>query len=166
MSKIMSLEGPRLHPFSRMHAGINDIVYAKSAIPAVFKTTSSTGTKLFIGALGAIFGGWLVGTPSGQGFIRRIRGKSLGGLRGPAGDLEARIHDAIYKSKDPAKLRAAVADANRHVSAMKRAARRAPKHPGSSYYVDSRGNYDPQMYSLVNTLVDARKRVQRMKRSR
>lgn len=73
----MSLEGPRPTPFAKMHAGINDIVYGKSALPYVVFPSSapSTGAKLFIGALGAIFGGWLAGTPSGQGFIRRIRGK-------------------------------------------------------------------------------------------
>ena len=78
----------------------------------------------------------------------------------------AAIHHAMHRSKDPDELVAAVRDAQRHVSAMKRVARRLPNHPGSSYFVDSRGEFDPKMYELANLLVDAKKHVKNIRKHR
>ena len=78
----------------------------------------------------------------------------------------AAIHHALYRSKDPDALIAAVRDAQRHVAAMKRVARKPPKHPGSSAFVDSRGEFDPKMYELVNLLVDAKKYVKNIRKRR
>ena len=73
------------------------------------------------------------------------------------------IYDAIHRTKDPDALIAAVAAAQKHVAAMKRIARKPPKHPGSSAQVDMRGEYDPAMYELVNLLVKAKEMVRRIK---
>ena len=81
-----------------------------------------------------------------------------------AGKYVNAIHHALYRSKDPDALIAAVRDAQRHVAAMKRIARRPPKHPGSSALVDSRGEFDPKMYALVNLLVDAKKYVKNIRK--
>ena len=78
----------------------------------------------------------------------------------------AAIHHALYRSKDPDALVAAVRDAQRHVAAMKRFARKPPKHPGSSYLVDTRGEFDPKMYELVNLLVEAKKYVKSIRKQR
>lgn len=84
MSKIMSLEGPHLSPFARMRAGVQGVVnytkYANAAsaqyMPNPNAVSSPTGgVRIFVGILGAIAGGWLAGTPSGQALVRRIRGK-------------------------------------------------------------------------------------------
>ena len=79
--------------------------------------------------------------------------------------VDAIVH-AMYRSKDPDALITAVRDAQKHVSAMKRVARRPPKHPGSSYLVDSRGDFDPKMYEFVNLLVDAKKVVKNIRKQR
>lgn len=76
------------------------------------------------------------------------------------------IQHAMYRSKDPDALIAAVRDAQKHVAAMKRIARKPPKHPGSSAFVDSHGDFDPKMYELVNLLVDAKKYVKSIKKQR
>lgn len=81
-----------------------------------------------------------------------------------AGKYVDAIHHAMHRSKDPDKLIAAVRDAQRHVVAMKRIARKPPNHPGSSALVDSRGQFDPKMYELVNLLVDAKKYVKNIKK--
>jgi len=83
-----------------------------------------------------------------------------------AGKYVAAIHHAMYRSKDPVALMNAVRDAQKHVAAMKRIARKPPKHPGSSSLVDSRGDFDPKMYELVNLLVDAKKYVKSIKKQR
>lgn len=81
MSKIMSLEGPRLGPFAKMRAGVQGIVnYDKfaTATTATFNTsakTSSSSARFIVGIIGIIAGGWLAGTPSGQSIVRRVRGK-------------------------------------------------------------------------------------------
>lgn len=69
------------------------------------------------------------------------------------------INHALYRAKDPDALAAAVRAAQKHVTAMKRVARKPPKHPGSSYFVDSSGTYDPTMYELANVLVLAKQHV-------
>lgn len=97
------------------------------------------------------------------------------GVRSAAKHVEA-IKDAIYRSKDPEALIAAVSAANKHVGAMKRAARKAfvSKHPeyqdqpgirGSSL-TDSSGTYDEKMYELSNLLVDAKKMVKSIQKQR
>lgn len=73
------------------------------------------------------------------------------------------IHHAIYASKDPKALVAAVDAANKHAARMKKIARKPPNHPGSSALVDESGNYDASMYELANLLVDANARVKRIK---
>ena len=78
----------------------------------------------------------------------------------------AAIHDALYRSKNPNALIAAVREAQKHVAAMKRIARKPPKHPGSSAFVDSSGEFDPKMYELVNLLVDAKKYVKVIRKQR
>ena len=78
----------------------------------------------------------------------------------------AAIQHALYRSKNPDELVAAVSAAQKHVNAMKRVARKPPRHPGSSYFVDSRGEFDPTMYDLANLLVDARKYVKNIKKRR
>ena len=78
----------------------------------------------------------------------------------------AAIQHALYRSKAPDALIAAVRDAQRHVSAMKRVARKSPNHPGSSYFVDARGEFDPKMYELANLLVEAKKHVKAIKKGR
>jgi hypothetical protein len=83
-----------------------------------------------------------------------------------AGKYVDAIHHALYRSKDPDALIDAVRDAQKHVSAMKRVARKPPKHPGSSALVDSRGEFDPKMYELVNLLVDAKKYVKNISKQR
>lgn len=67
------------------------------------------------------------------------------------------INEAIYRSKDPDALVAAVAAAKKHASAMKRVA--GPR----GGYVDSSGQYDPSMYDLANLLVKASEMVRRIK---
>ena len=78
----------------------------------------------------------------------------------------AAINHAMHRSKDPNALITAVRDAQRHVAAMKRVARKPPRHPGSSMLVDSRGEFDPKMYELVNLLVDAKKYVKSIRKQR
>jgi hypothetical protein len=79
MSKIMSLEGPRLSPLDRLRtrfAGVGEVyTFHPEAIQALVPSGSSSGLLAFVGVLGAVAGGWLAGTPSGQSFVRRIRGK-------------------------------------------------------------------------------------------
>lgn len=72
----MTLEGPRLTPFDRLRRRVLGATYTfhPELIPG-YKAPLSTGAKAFFGILGAIAGGWLAGTPSGQSFIRRIRGR-------------------------------------------------------------------------------------------
>ena len=83
-----------------------------------------------------------------------------------AGRHVTAIQHAMYRSKDPDTLVAAVREAQKHVAAMKRVARRPPHHPGSSYFVDSRGEFDPGMYELANLLVDAKKLVAGIRKRR
>lgn len=78
----------------------------------------------------------------------------------------AAIYHALYGSKNPNELITAVRDAQRHVSAMKRVARKSPNHPASSYFVDSRGEFDVKMYELANLLVEAKKHVKAIKKRR
>lgn len=66
----------------------------------------------------------------------------------------AAINDAIYRSKDPDALVAAVTAAKKHVAAMRRVGRG---------YVDSRGEYDPALADLANLLVKASEMVRRIK---
>lgn len=73
----------------------------------------------------------------------------------------AAINDAIYRSKDPDALIAAVQAARKHKAAMKRIARKA--HPGASGHVDSSGEFDSAMYDLANLLVKAEEMVRRTK---
>jgi hypothetical protein len=49
---------------------------------------------------------------------------------------------------------------------MKRIARKPPNHPGSSYFVDSSGAFDPKMYDLANALVEATQHVKNIKKRR
>lgn len=76
------------------------------------------------------------------------------------------IEHAVYKSKNPDALLSAVKNAEVHIKAMKKIARKPPKHPGSCALVDSSGEYDPHMYTLVNLMVDARKMAARIKKQR
>ena len=76
--------------------------------------------------------------------------------------LEA-IRAAIYQTKDPDDLIAAVSAAEKHVAVMKRLARKPPNHPGSSGGIDSSGTFDPTMYDLGNELVRAKEMVRRIK---
>jgi len=73
------------------------------------------------------------------------------------------IRNAIYRTKDPDDLIAAVRAAEEHVAAMKRLARKSPNHPGASYSIDSSGEFDPAMYDLGNDLVRAKEMVRRIK---
>jgi len=70
------------------------------------------------------------------------------------------ILDAIYRSKDPDALLTAVSAATKHVTAMKRVAR---KFGGVSRLLDSSGAFDPQMSDLNNMLVGAKEMVRRIK---
>ncbi len=74
-------------------------------------------------------------------------------------DLERAMRD-----KNPVAFADAVKRADDHIKAMKRLARKPPKHPGSSYMMDSSGEYDHDMYTLGNLMVDARKMLARIKR--
>jgi hypothetical protein len=83
----------------------------------------------------------------------------LGSRRGHAAVATAApyvsaIEHAIYRSKDPDALIAAVKDAQKHAAAMKRV---------GSGYVDASGQYDPSMYALANLLVKAKEMVRRLK---
>jgi hypothetical protein len=79
------------------------------------------------------------------------------------------IQAAIYRTKDPDALITAVREANKHVAAMKRLARKLfrAKHPGSklsgSYGINSSGEFDPAMNDLGNELVRAKELVRRIK---
>ncbi|HSX22837.1 MAG TPA: hypothetical protein VLE97_08710 [Gaiellaceae bacterium] len=83
------------------------------------------------------------------------------------------IKDAIYRTKDPEALVAAVKAANQHRANMRRLARRKfvadnPEYkdrPGLRYsaQTDSSGEYDPAMYELGNLLVAANEMVRRIK---
>lgn len=84
------------------------------------------------------------------------------GVRTAAKHVEA-INDAIYRAKDPDALVAAVREANKHVGAMKRLARKPPAHPGSFAGIDSSGEFDPKMGDLGNLLVQANEMVRRIK---
>lgn len=64
------------------------------------------------------------------------------------------INDAMYRSKDPDALIAAVAAAKKHVAAMKRI---------GSGHIDASGAFDPAMYDLANLLVKANEMVRRIK---
>jgi hypothetical protein len=64
------------------------------------------------------------------------------------------IKDAIYRSKDPDALVAAVRAAQKHVAAMKRI---------GSGHIDASGQFDPAMYELGNLLVAAKEMVRRIK---
>ena len=83
-----------------------------------------------------------------------------------AGNHVNAINHAMWRSKDPGELIAAVRAAQKHVAAMKRVARKPPKHPGSSSFVDSSGAFDPTMYDLVNLLVLAKQYVRNLKKRR
>jgi hypothetical protein len=79
------------------------------------------------------------------------------------------LHDAIYRTKDPDALIVAVREAQEHVAAMKRLARKLFRatHPGSklsgSYMIDASGEFDPKMGDLGNLLVAAKEMVRRTK---
>lgn len=64
------------------------------------------------------------------------------------------INEAIYQTKDPDALVAAVTAAKKHVAAMKRI---------GSGHIDASGNFDPAMYELANLLVKANEMVRRIK---
>lgn len=66
----------------------------------------------------------------------------------------AAINDAIYRTKDPDALVAAVAAAQKHVAAMRRI---------RSGHIDASGEFDPAMYDLSNLLVKAKEMVRRIK---
>ena len=83
-----------------------------------------------------------------------------------AGKYVDAINHALYRSKDPGALATAVRAAQKHVAAMKRIARKPPSHPGSSYFVDSSGVFDPTMYELANLLVLAKQHVRNSKKRR
>lgn len=76
-----------------------------------------------------------------------------------------RIQSAL-RSDQPDALPAAAAIAETHIKAMRRIARKPPKHPGSSYQIDASGNYDPHMYDLGNLMVEVRERLKRRKAKR
>jgi hypothetical protein len=64
------------------------------------------------------------------------------------------INEALYRTKDPDALIAAVAAAKKHVAAMRRI---------GSGHIDARGEFDPAMYELRNLLVKANEMVRRTK---
>ena len=70
------------------------------------------------------------------------------------------IYHALYQSKDPDALIAAVRAAQKHAAAMKRVTK------GRGGHVDSRGEFDAKMYELANLLVAAKQRVKNIKTSR
>src|SRR5574341_319098 len=74
------------------------------------------------------------------------------------------IKGAIYRTKDPDALVAAVREATKHVNAMQRLGRRSASGPGYSYEIDSSGAYDPAMSELGNLLVDAKQYVANIKK--
>lgn len=71
-----------------------------------------------------------------------------------AGKYVDAINDAIYRTKDPEALIAAVAAAQKHAAAMKRI---------GSGHIDSGGAFDPALYELGNLLVKAKEMVRRIK---
>jgi len=97
------------------------------------------------------------------------------GVQSAARHVEA-INDAIYRSKDPDALIAAVKGAHKHVAAMKRLAHKlfVAEHPEyrdrpgplGFYGIDSRGDFDPAMGDLGNLLVKADEMVRRIKLQR
>lgn len=101
-------------------------------------------------------------SPRPDSFVRKLRDIPAD-VRWKFEDLTARtadryleaINDAIYRSKDPDALIAAVGAANKHRGAMKR------RH-GSSV-VDSSGEFDPAAQDLGNLLVKANEMVRRIK---
>jgi hypothetical protein len=73
------------------------------------------------------------------------------------------INDAIYRSKDPEALLAAVSEAKKHIATM---ARLQKKRGKSGVQVDSSGEFDPYMYELGNLMVSANERVKNIKKLR
>lgn len=73
----MSLEGPRLSSIAKLRArfGLGASYTAQPKALLVFAPAPASSTKIIVSVIGAIAGGWLAGTTSGQSFIRRIRGK-------------------------------------------------------------------------------------------